>query len=245
LKAHRLFWLFLLFALSFGRAAERPTIVFIAGEYEYNSRETLPAFAAELSRSTAAKTIVLKRPDDPKLETIPGLEALEDADLVILLVRRMTLPEEQLGRIRKYIDSGKPLIGLRTASHAFQNWKEFDAEVLGGNYQNHYGNTLKTAVSVHPETRDHPILNGVKEFASDGSLYKNTPLRPGAKPLLMGHIQGHPAEPIAWTREDKGRRVFYTSLGHPNDFKEESFRKLLRNGIDWALNKPLSKTSDK
>lgn len=220
-------------------AADKPRIVFVAGEYEYQSRETIPAFARELATAFEVDAIVLKRPDDEKIESIPGLEKLAEADLLVLFVRRMTLPEAELARIKKYVDSGKPIVALRTSSHAFENWTEFDKEVLGGNYGRHYGNKLKTTVSTVPEAKNHPILRGFSEFISDGSLYKNTPLQNGAKPLLMGKVEGYAAEPVAWTNEHKGGRVFYTSLGHPNDFKEESFRRLVRNGIEWALGEKL------
>ena len=224
-----------------GWAAGPPKIVLIAGEYEYSSRDTLPVLANELENQFNVKATVLKRPEDPKLETIPGLEALRDADLLILFARRMTLPEKELAQIKAYLDSGKPLVALRTASHAFENWKEFDHEVLGGNYGNHHGNKLKTTISLVPEEKNNVLLRGVTGFVSDGSLYKNTPLQPGTEPLLMGKVEGQPAEPIAWTHQYKGGRVFYTSLGHPNDFKEESFKNLVRNGIEWALGKSLSK----
>ena len=114
-------------------AAERPRIVFISGEYEYHSKETLPEYAKELERQFDVQTTVLARPEDEKKHTISGLDALKDADLVVLYVRRMTLPEEELAQIKKYLEAGKPLVALRTSSHAFENWKEFDGEVLGGN----------------------------------------------------------------------------------------------------------------
>ena len=216
-------------------AADSQKIVFVAGEYEYLSRETLPKFAEEFGKTTAAEVVVLKRPEDPKQQTIPGLEALRDADLLVLFVRRMTLPENELKQFRDYMQSGKPLVALRTSSHAFENWKEFDKEVLAGNYQGHHGAKLKTTVSLQPNLTEDPILRGVAGFVSDGSLYRNTPLQSGAKPLLMGEVEGKPPEPIAWTHNYQGARVFYTSLGHPNDFKEESFRRLIMNAIIWAL----------
>lgn len=222
-----------------------PTTVFISGEFEYHSRETFPAFAKKLSADYRVETLVLERPENEKEQTIRGLEKLESADLVVLMIRRMVLPEEQLGRIKKYVNSGKPLIGLRTASHSFENWKEFDALVLGGNYQNHRGNDLKTSVTIIPEAAENPILRGVSGFVSDGSLYRNTPLQSGSKPLLMGRVTGFPAEPVAWTHEYRGARVFYSSLGHPNDFKEPSFDRMLHNAIDWALNKPLERRDAK
>lgn len=220
-------------------AAERPKIVFISGEYEYHSKETLLQYANELERQFDVQTTFLARPQDEKKQTIPGLDALKNADLVVLYVRRMTLPEEELTVIKKYFEVGRPLVSLRTSSHAFENWKEFDREVLGGNYKNHHGNKLKTSVSIVPSAKESPLLKGVSPFISDGSLYKNTPLQPGAKPFLIGEVKDHPPEPVAWTHNFKGSRIFYTSLGHPNDFKEESFRNLLRNAIEWTLQHPL------
>jgi type 1 glutamine amidotransferase len=211
-------------------------IVFISGEYEYHSRETFPVFAAELAREYDVTVSVLTRPEDEKIQSVAGLEKLEDADLVVLMMRRMVLPEDQLNRIKKYLNSGRPLVALRTASHSFENWKEFDHLVLGGNYQNHRANTLKTTVTIAPDAKENPILRGVSGFVSDGSLYRNTPLQPGVKPLLIGSVTGFPSEPVAWTHTYKGGRVFYSSLGHPNDFKEASFQRLLRNAISWASN---------
>lgn len=222
-------------------AAEKPKVVFIAGEYEYLSRETLPAFAADLARSNEVEVVILKRPDDEKVQSIPGLEALSEADLAVLFIRRMTLPESELQHIRKYVESGKPIVALRTSSHAFENWKEFDKDVLGGNYGRHYGAALKSTITVLPEAKNEPLLKGFSGFVSDGSLYKNAPLQPGTKPLLMGSVKGGITEPVAWTHSHNGGRVFYTSLGHPNDFKEPAFRNLLQNAIDWALGKPLKK----
>jgi type 1 glutamine amidotransferase len=245
LTAMRALFFLLLLAFCPSWAADKPKIVFLAGEYEYHSKETLPVFARDLAKNFHVETIVLERPEDPKRETIPGLEALESADLAVFFIRRMTLPDEELNRIRKYVDSGKPIIGLRTASHAFQNWKEFDRDVLGGNYQNHYGSKLKTSISILDDAKAHPILKNFVPFISEGSLYKNSPLQPAAKPLLIGKVEGKDAEPIAWTHQYKNARVFYTSLGHPSDFKEESFKTLLRNAIEWALNKPLQKVETK
>jgi type 1 glutamine amidotransferase len=217
-------------------SARQQTIVLISGEYEYDSARTLPAFKQYLATNYGFNCIYLER---TKGEEIPGLDALEKADLAIVFVRRMTLPEEQLGKIKKFIESGKPLIGLRTASHAFENWKEWDRDVLGGNYHNHYGNDLTASIKVRPEAADHPILKGVeKEFTAGGSLYLNAPLPRSSTVLLMGSVTNHPPEPVAWTHDYKGARIFYTSLGHPKDFENHSFRRLLVNAIDWTLNSP-------
>jgi len=213
-----------------------PTIVLVSGEYEYESAKTLPAFKQHLETRYGFNCIYLERTQG---EEIPGVTALEKADLAVVFIRRMTLPEEQLGRFKKYLDSGKPLIGLRTASHAFENWKDFDREVLGGNYHNHYGNNLVATIAVRADAANHPILKGVEhEFVAGGSLYLNAPLPPSSQVLLTGSVANQPPEPVAWTHSYKGARVFYTSLGHPKDFENSSFKRLLVNAIFWTLGRP-------
>jgi type 1 glutamine amidotransferase len=215
---------------------KKPTIVLIAGEYEYQSTNTLPAFKTYLETNYPLECIYLERTPG---QSIPGLEALHRADLAIFFIRRMTLPEEELSMVRKYVQSGKPLIGLRTASHAFENWKEFDHEVLGGNYHNHHGDKFVATAKVAPDAAGHPILNGVPaEFVTGGSLYQTSPLATNTVLLLIGRITNQPPEPMAWTHSYKGARVFYTSLGHPKDFENSSFRRMLVNAIFWALNPP-------
>ncbi len=213
----------------------RPKVVMVAAEFLYNSRETLPVFRDALRlKYPSVDWIVLMRPEDPKNQTIPGLEAISEADLVMLMMRRMTLPSDELNRFKTYLSQGRPLIGLRTASHAFENWKEFDNKVLGGNYQNHYDNQFRPVISLDG-SGGTALLKGVKGWTSSGSLYKNSPLPAESQVLLRGTIDGKPSEPVAWTHSFGMSRVFYTSLGHPNDFKEPSFTVLLENAILWAL----------
>ena len=221
---------------AFAAPAKKPTIVLISGEYEYTSTNTLPAFKQFLESNYALKCVYLER----KGEQIPGLEALKNADLSLFFIRRMTLPEEQLSMIKDYVNSGKPVIGLRTASHAFENWKEWDNLVLGGNYHNHHGNALVATARINPEAASHPILKNVaKEFEPAGSLYKTSPLAKNTTLLLVGSITNQPPEPMAWTHNYKGARVFYTSLGHPKDFDHPAFRTMLVNAIFWALDQPV------
>ena len=178
-----------------------------------------------------------------------GLEALDSADLLVLSVRRRTLPEGQLAKIRAYVEAGKPLAALRTSSHAFalrsgeppkghDVWPEFDREILGGNYHNHFGTKLKTFVKRSPAAKDHPILAGVpaEEFPVTSSLYKNHPIADAATVLVTGRVEGvEQHEPVAWTYDRDGQRVFYTSLGHPGDFENEAFRLMLTNAVAWGI----------
>ena len=119
-------------------------------------------------------------------------------------------------------------------------WQEFDPEVLGGHYTGHYGKD-PAAVTLAPGAAPHPILSGVAvdKLVAHGGLYKNTPLEKTAVPLLIGTIAGQPAEPVAWTHRfgAKQARIFYTSLGHWDDFQNPEFRRFLVNGVAWALGK--------
>lgn len=243
-------------AFSF-REDKRPHVVMLIGEAEYETARTLPTFAAaELADRGLRLTTIHANPHDRN--DFPGLEALDTADVLLVSVRRRTPPEEQLARIKAYVKSGKPVVGIRTASHAFSlrnnqpppsnhaAWPEFDAEVLGGHYTGHHAppgkGAPRTLVAIVPEQRRHPILSQIPEgeVAAGSSLYKTSPLAKSATALLRGRIEGQTsAEPAAWTNTDlAGGRVFYTSLGHKEDFRLALFRRLLVNGVFWALDKP-------
>ena len=216
-----------------------PNIVFALAEDEYEAKRTMPAFAAEeLEKRLGWKARVLH--GDSK-QDLPGLQALEEADLLVMYLRRRELPEEQVRRFKAYVDAGKPVVALRTSSHAFQNWTEFDDVVLGCNYTGHHGKGTAARVTPVETLRGHPVLRGVAAFDSAGSLYKSSPLSASAVPLLTGKWKDAPEEPVAWTNTHQGGRVFYTSLGHPDDFNNPRFRRLLLNGILWALDKPVPK----
>ena len=178
--------------------------------------------------------------DRLRLEGEEGEDRLENADLAVIFIRRMTLPEEQLNRFKQFLKAGKPIVGIRTASHAFENWKEWDHDVLGGNYHMHYGHELLPVIRAAPGAARHSILHGLPtEFVAHGGLYKNAPLPPGSVPLLFGTIPDQPVEPVAWTHSYQGARIFYTSLGHPKDFETEPFKQLVVNAIYWGLNQPV------
>ncbi|MEZ6050651.1 MAG: isochorismatase family protein [Planctomycetaceae bacterium] len=224
----------------------RTHIVMLIGEKEYRTNETLPMFALEHLGSKYRVTIIHASEEDKNM--FPGIEAVKEADLLFVSVRRRTPPPEQLQLVRDHVAAGKPVIGIRTASHAFtlrnqpapegyNAWPEFDAEVFGGNYSNHHGNELVATVNIIQEHADHTILIGVPtdEFTSDGSLYVVSPLAVGATPLLMGRVEGHDPEPMAWIYiRDNGGRSFYTSLGYPGDFETPSFVQILKNAVNWT-----------
>jgi putative membrane-bound dehydrogenase-like protein len=205
-------------------------VCLVSGSLEYQSDESLCAFQKQLEEHYQIQcSRAFRKADDD----LPGLENLDRCDVIVLFTRRLTISGEQLERIKRYCKAGKPIVAIRTASHAFQNWLALDKEVLGGNYGNHYGAGPRTQIEMVEKARKHPILAGFEPFHSVGSLYRNTGLAKDTEVLLNGSISGH-TEPIAWTRMHNGGRVFYTSLGHPEDFKNESFIRLLVNALFWT-----------
>ena len=216
---------------------EKPLeVCLVSGSLEYHSDETLPLLQKHLEEkhNVRCTRAFMKSEKD-----LPGLENLEHCDCMVLFTRRLTLPEDQLERVKRYCQRGGPVIGLRTASHAFQNWLALDKEVWGGDYQGHYGNKDKPAIKVRPEAKDHPILARFEPFVSSGSLYKNPQLASDTTVLLTGTIPGH-TEPVAWTRFNRGGRVFYTSLGHPDDFQQPAFLRLLTNALSWTTKRKVA-----
>ncbi|MGA2497791.1 MAG: ThuA domain-containing protein [Tepidisphaeraceae bacterium] len=216
-----------------------PHIVFALDEPEYKAKETLPAFAKQELEEKLGWKVTVMASDDVK--NLPNTEAIASADLLVIFMRRTTLPDEQFARFKAYFDAARPVLGIRTASHAFQNWLDFDHAILGGNYHNHFPNPLASSLSPVAAAKPHPILRGVAplEFKSTGSLYMTTPLAKTATPLLLGTVPNQPEEPAAWTNIANGGRVFYTSLGHPDDFALPQYRKLLVNAMLWTMDRPI------
>ncbi len=249
-------------ALGSDTQADKPTphLVFLVSEdsNNYEAHKTIPPFAEMLRQEYGFRCTVIQGEGEPGAFRFPGLEVLKKTDLLVIFFRRRALSAEQLGLIRGHLKAGKPLVGIRTANHAFSvhgkvaaghdKWWEFVPEVLGCGNHGYGSGKLGIDVAVVPDAAGHPILAGVKPnkwnsgHSGGSSLYLVKPIDKKATVLLTGSVEGK-TEPIAWTRNYKGSRVFYTSLGHPGDFDMPQFRTLLVNGICWALNKPASSVS--
>lgn len=232
---------------------QRKHLVVLAAEDEYKTEVSLPVFASKHLGKNYRVSFVFA--DEQERNRLPGVEVLADADLLLVSVRRRGLPAAQIEMLKKYVTAGKPVIGIRTASHAFAPfkgktsspetafWPEFDAAVFGGNYTGHHGELkgAETMIRIAEGATKHPLLAGIDsgEFASGGSLYKTSPLATGTTVLLMGRSgDRQPHEPAAWTyQRADGGKSFYTSLGHVDDFKTERFERLLLNAMNWALEK--------
>ena len=202
----------------------------LSGSFEYDSEESLAIFEEHLRAvgRVECSTVVFESEDDDR-----SLAPIDDADVLLVFTRRLNTAGRELERFRSYCAAGRPIVGVRTASHGFQNWLGFDGEVLGGSYDMHYGAGPLVRVDEAPGASAHPILEGVAGLVSHGSLYRNTPIADDAALLLTGTTD-EATEPVAWTRMNAGGRVFYTSLGHQDDFRDGRFLRLLTNGVLWA-----------
>jgi type 1 glutamine amidotransferase len=209
-------------------------VCILSGCEEYKTEESLPAFQQFLDShyNTQCTRLVRKAVDN-----LPGLEALDDCDVALIYIKRMELKGDQLERFKKYVTSGKPIVGVRTASHAVQTWLDFDKGILGGNYTTHFGVGPLTTVEIPRGAEQHPVLAGVDLKTVGDWLYKNEGHASDIHILLNGTIPGEPTQPIAWTRDYKGGRVFYTSLGTPQTFELPAFRQMLVNALYWTAHR--------
>lgn len=246
------------------RITDKPLVVFVVGDHEYSSEITMPLLAEELQKNYEIRVEVRKAyPDHNAEENIPGLEVLKEADLAVFFLRWRRLPEEQVQHIEGYLKSGKPVIGLRTSTHAFnypeghplEKWNAFGEFAFNSppgwekKGHTHYGHESTTEVSVIPEVAEHPVLTGVEDFPAASWLYTVLPDYPSnaSEWLLMGKAVNpdNPEaidQPVAWVGTNIfGGQVFMTTLGHPEDFREESMIRLLINAIHWNLGLPVPK----
>lgn len=222
------------------RPDDAPTplrVVMLSGSEEYQSDQSLDQFRDWLEARYPIRATVLKARGTTDL---PGLQALDSCDVVLVFTRRLTLPDDQLARVQAYLTSGRPIVAVRTASHAFQNWLDFDRLILGGNYRGHYGAAKSQRATVEDSARSHPILNGIDFLASRASVYKAGPLAPDCT-LLMTTRSPEVAqpEPAAWTRVIHGGRLFYTTLGAQSDFENQSFLRMLAQALFWTARRQI------
>jgi type 1 glutamine amidotransferase len=226
-------WLCIIAASTAAESDEPLRVCLVSGSKEYMSHESLAEFQKYLESNYSVRCSRAFAADE-KATSLPGLENLETCDVMVLFTRRVPLEGKDLERIKMYCQAGKPIVGIRTASHAIQNWLELDREVLGGNYKGHYGEGPLTQIEIVQENKSHPLLDGVAPWQSEGSLYKNPEIAADVTLLMTGAMPDGTREPITWTRTHRGGRIFYTSLGHPADFAEPSFRRMLTNAVFWT-----------
>ena len=190
-------------------------IVLVTGDEEYRSEDSMPMLGKILAVHHGFKCTVLFAINketgeiDPKtLDNIPGLEALRTADLMVLFLRFRELPDEQMKYIIDYTNSGKPIMGLRTATHAFNYRKHRDSpyakysfrdnkfkggygrQVFGETWISHYGHHQRESTRglVAKGMKNHPIVKGCEDIWGPSDVYGLTTLHGDCKPLIMGQV---------------------------------------------------------
>ena len=190
-------------------------IVFLAGDDEYRSEEVIPQFAKIAAVHHGFKCTVLfavnketGEIDPSTLDNIPGLEALKTADMMVMFLRFRELPDEQMKYIVDYTNAGKPVMGLRTATHAFRydrnkespyakysnKSQEFEGgygrQVLGETWISHYGHHQQESTRglIAKGMEDHPIVKGIDDIWGPSDVYGLTTLTGDSKPLVMGQV---------------------------------------------------------
>jgi hypothetical protein len=214
-------------------------IVFIASDHEYRSEETLPALARILAKHHGFRCTVLFGVDasgviKPGQSNVPGMEALEIADLMVVFTRFQNWPPEQMEHFVNYLIRGGPIVGLRTATHGFKipgdsrfakysnsfrgaDYKDgFGRQVLGEKWAGHYGGNHRssTRLDIVPEKASHPILRGVKDMWAQCGGYNANPLQPSEILAMAQPLQGMEQDsevdttrkpvPGAWIRSYEG-----------------------------------------
>lgn len=202
------------------RSGSGKRIVLISGDEEYRSEEALPQLARILSKRHGFHCTVLFAIDpadgtlNPNIQdNIPGLAALRSADLMILFTRFRALPDDQMGHIEAYLERGGPVLGLRTATHAFRFKKEtrwahygngyggeqrawadgFGRLVLGEKWIAHHGRHKheSTRGLVASGAQDHPIARGIGagDIWGPSDVYRvRLPLPSDSKPIILGQV---------------------------------------------------------
>jgi type 1 glutamine amidotransferase len=190
-------------------------IVLVTGDEEYRSEESMPQLAKILAERHGFKCTVLfainpqtGEVDPMTLDNIPGLEALDTADLMVLFTRFRELPDAQMKHIVDHVNSGRPVVSLRTATHPFAYKKHLDSpyakydwrnkeyqggfgrQILGETWVNHHGhhNHESTRGLVAPGMKNCPIVRGCEDIWGPSDVYGITTLTGDARSVIMGQV---------------------------------------------------------
>jgi hypothetical protein len=172
-------------------------VVLLAGDEEYRSEEALPMLAKILSQRHGFKATVLFSVDpdgtiNPKAtRSLSTPAALDTADAIVMMLRFRAWPDEDMARFDRFVKAGKPIVALRTSTHAFNglakdgpwaswnynNQGGFGKRVLGETWVTHWGRHKVEATRgvIEPPARDHPVLRGVDDLFGDTDVYEAYP----------------------------------------------------------------------
>lgn len=193
-------------------------VVLVSGDEEYRSEEMVVQLGRILAVHHGFDCTVLFaiNPETGEIDpvfvsNIPGLETLKTADVLVVNLRFRNLPDDQMQHFDDYLRSGRPVLGVRTATHAFNipaarkfarygfnfddkggPWQQgFGRRVLGETWINHHGHhgVEATRGVIAPEQKDHPIVRGCGDVFGPTDVYRvRLPLPDDSTPLILGQV---------------------------------------------------------
>lgn len=213
-------------------AIAQPLKIHLIGVGEYDAAKSMAEFQKHLEQNYKVECTASLGGNSKSLDK---LDALKSADLLVIFARRLNLPEDQMAILRQHWEKGKPIVAMRTSSHAFQpdDNEIFDKKVLGGDYKGSGSYTTPFKALVVKEQAEHPVMKNVGPIISKG-YYGNGKLADDAVVLQVVDSERKTPQPVTWAHSYKGGRTIYTSMGTPEDFQNEDFRRLLVNAILWT-----------
>ncbi|REG94512.1 PVC-type heme-binding CxxCH protein [Algoriphagus antarcticus] len=163
-------------------------------------------------------------------------ETLNNYDGLMIYANHEQITPEQESALKSYIEGGKAMIPIHSASFCFQN-SPWYIEAVGGQFSTHgTGDFTATIVDA-----DHPVMQGISEFETWDETYVHSQLNPDMH-ILMERIDGDKKEPYTWVRDQGKGRVFYTAYGHDEKtWEKKEFQNLVTNGILWAVGDDVNK----
>ncbi len=247
--------------------ASGKSIVLVAGDEEYRTEESMPMLAKILSQKHGFKCTVVFAlgPDGASYidannsSGLRGLSALDDADLMIIGTRFRNPTEAEAKHITAFLNAGKPVIGTRTATHAFKGngsfgglpYDDFGLKILGETWVSHHGQHKVQGARgvIEPGQADHPILRGVSELFAPSDVYGVIHLGPTDQVLMRGAVtesldpkspniagpKNDPMQPLAWIHQYQRPNgsgtgtAFCTTAGASVDFVNPGLRRLIVN----------------
>ena len=224
-------------------------VVLISGDEEYRSEEVVVQLGRILAKRHGFDCTVLFAIDpvsgeiNPLCQTnIPHLETLETADVMIVNLRFRDLPDDQMKRFDDYLKKGKPVLGMRTSTHAFHippekpyarysrhyagegQWNRgFGRLVLGEAWAGHHGRYSHEATRgvIVPEQKDNPIVRGCDDIFGPTDVYAiRLPLPGDSKPLVYGQVlEGMKPDdkPLAGPKNDPMMPIAWTKTYRIDD----------------------------
>ena len=243
------------------------TVVLVSGDEEYRTEESMPMLAKILSQKHGFTCKVLFAWDitekyiDPNNQTgVIGWNHLEDADLMLIGTRFRKPSEEDAVYITNFLNAGKPVVGIRTSTHAFNgsgsfgekiSYGQFGPLVMGEGWVSHHGKHKGEGARGIIETKNaaHPILKSVTDVFGPSDVYGIKRLTDKDTILMRGAVtsslepkssfvdeKNQPMQPLAWLHPytapngNKGT-TFCTTMGASVDLVSEDLRRMLVNAV--------------